>query len=101
MQKTNRILFDEVYLKNYKDFIKVNNKYYGGDQRWLWEENKISKFRSDRSCGVIAACNTLSYILPFLTECGMMKFVGILTRSGGFDKIKSGGQVLHIVITKQ
>lgn len=52
----------EVYLKDYKDFVKINNRYYGGNQSWLSERNQISKFWSDRSCGVVAASNTLYYM---------------------------------------
>ena len=43
-------------------FDVVSGKvYYGGHQRWLLDEG-ISKFYSDRSCGVTAITNTLIYM---------------------------------------
>lgn len=54
--------FDEVYLKGDRDFVTIDRRYYGGDQDWLSEEKQISKFWSDRACGVIAACNIFYYM---------------------------------------
>lgn len=55
-------IIDEVYLRDYKKFIKIDNTYYGGNQSWLFRENYISKFKADRSCGVIAASNVFHYM---------------------------------------
>lgn len=53
---------DEVYLRNYKKFVKIDHVNYGGSQRWLFSEKYTSKFRADRSCGVVAASNIFQYM---------------------------------------
>ena len=59
--KRNNILL-EVNLKNHKDFVKVDNIHYGGYQGWLSSGGYVTKFWSNKSCGVIAAANTLFYM---------------------------------------
>lgn len=61
MENSNNIL-EAIYLKNHEDFVKVDNIHYGGYQGWLSSEGFVSKFWSNRSCGVIAASNTLFYM---------------------------------------
>lgn len=61
MENNNNIL-EAIYLKNHEDFVKVDNIHYGGYQGWLSSEGFVSKFWSNRSCGVIAASNTLFYM---------------------------------------
>ena len=58
-------IIEEAYLTNYEDFVKINNLYYGGFQRWLYMEKLRSKFWSDRSCGVIAAGNALIHMAMY------------------------------------
>jgi len=62
------ILKIEGALKNWEreKFVNVlddatGRTYYGGHQRWLLEEG-ISKFFSDRSCGITAVTNILIYM---------------------------------------
>lgn len=55
-------IIEEVYLSNHEDFVKINNLYYGGLQKWLYMENLKSKFWADRSCGVTAAANALIHM---------------------------------------
>lgn len=62
---SNITISDEIYLENYKEFVKIDNTYYGGNQAWLSQENYISKYQSDRSCGVIAATNTLLHLSKY------------------------------------
>lgn len=57
------IIDEEIYLKDYKKFIEIDKKYYGGNQSWLREKGYFSKFKADRSCGLIAATNTILYML--------------------------------------
>lgn len=57
----NNILF-EINLKDHQDFVKVDNIHYGGYQKWLSNEGYVSRFWSNKSCGVIAAANTLFYM---------------------------------------
>lgn len=52
----------EIYLSDYENFINIDNRYYGGNQKWLHMENYRKKFWSDRSCGVVAAANSLIYM---------------------------------------
>ena len=63
---------EEIYLKDFENFVKIDNLYYGGDQTWLFSENHIPKFWADRSCGLIAVTNTLCYLFrdqyPSLTK---------------------------------
>lgn len=61
MENKDNIL-EAIYLKNHQDFVKVDNIHYGGYQGWLSSEGFVSKFWSNRSCGVIAASNTLFYM---------------------------------------
>ena len=35
---------------------------FGGKQTWLYETGKLNKFWADRSCGVVAAANTIKYL---------------------------------------
>lgn len=56
---------NEVYLSNYKDFVKVDNSYYGGNQKWLYTEKVRGKFWADRSCGVVAASNALIHLSTY------------------------------------
>lgn len=58
-------LLDEVYLKEYKDFVRINDLYYGGSQMWLYLEKLRSKFWANRSCGVVAAGNTLVHMAMY------------------------------------
>ena len=53
---------NEIYLSNHKDFVKVDNKYYGGNQKWLYTEKLRGKFWADRSCGVVASSNCLIHL---------------------------------------
>lgn len=62
MENIKNNILEAIYLKDYKNFVKVDNIHYGGYQAWLSSEGFVSKFWSDRSCGVIAACNTLFYM---------------------------------------
>lgn len=64
-EKGKEIIVEERYLRDHKDFIKVDNIHYGGYQDWLFSEGYISKYWSNRSCGVIAASNTLLYMSRF------------------------------------
>jgi len=52
----------EVYLKEYKDFVKIDKIFYGGDQRWLFRKNHIPKFWANRACGLVAVTNALCYL---------------------------------------
>lgn len=62
MENNKSIIIGEAYLKDYQDFVNVDGIHYGGYQGWLSSGGYVSKFWSDRSCGVIAACNTLFYM---------------------------------------
>lgn len=62
MEMMNNDILEEFYLKEYKNFIDVDGIHYGGYQGWLFSQGYISKFRADRSCGLIAASNTLFYM---------------------------------------
>lgn len=62
---TKENIIEEVYLTNHEDFVKVNNLYYGGLQKWLYMENLKSKFWADRSCGVTAAANALVHMATY------------------------------------
>lgn len=62
MEDNKNNILEAVYLKNHIDFVKVDDIHYGGYQAWISDEGFVSKFWSDRSCGVIAACNTLFYM---------------------------------------
>ena len=55
-------ILEAIYLKNHKDFVKVDNIHYGGYQGWLTANGHVSKFWADRSCGVIAASTSLFYM---------------------------------------
>lgn len=59
---TKENIIEETYLTNHEDFVKVNNLYYGGLQKWLYVENLRPKFWADRSCGVTAAANALVHM---------------------------------------
>ncbi|NLY20380.1 MAG: hypothetical protein GXZ08_03780 [Tissierellia bacterium] len=50
-------------IKNYDDFISVDNKFYGGDEYWIDEYLKDTAFISDFSSGSIALTNCLIYEL--------------------------------------
>lgn len=54
-------ILDEVYISGYETFSLVDNIYYGGKQGWLNDFMYTSKFWADRSCGVVAAANLVSY----------------------------------------
>lgn len=58
-------IIDEIYLSNYKNFVKVDHRYYGGKQRWLYTQNLRRKFWADRSCGVVAVANTLIHMSSY------------------------------------
>jgi len=53
---------EKVYLQDYKNFVNIDNTYYGGDQTWLFNEKHISEFWANRSCGLVAVSNTLCYM---------------------------------------
>ncbi len=59
--------------------------YYGGHQRWLMDEG-VSKFYSDRSCGVTAITNMLIYMAQNNPDKAKL-----------FDKIR-GGQSDQIIV---
>ncbi|WP_158220013.1 hypothetical protein [Tissierella sp. P1] len=37
-------IIEEAYLTDHEDFVKVNNLYYGGLQKWLYMEKLRTKF---------------------------------------------------------
>lgn len=61
-ENLNKKVIDEVYLRDYKEFVKIDNKYYGGSQYWLYKGKYISKFRSNRSCGAVVASNVFHHM---------------------------------------
>lgn len=58
----NKNILEKVYLKGYNDFVKIDNIHYGGYQGWLSKEGHISKFWSNRACGLISATNIFYYM---------------------------------------
>lgn len=62
MDKNKEGIIEEKYLKNYREFVNIDNDNYGGKQKWLYEEGKLTKYQADRSCGLIAAVNTMIYM---------------------------------------
>ncbi|CAK7063538.1 hypothetical protein KQI38_01870 [Tissierella carlieri] len=58
-------IIEEAYLTDHEDFVKVNNLYYGGLQKWLYMEKLRTKFWADRSCGVTAAGNALIHMAMY------------------------------------
>lgn len=53
---------EKIVLCDFKDFINIENKFFGGYQNWLYTEEFRSKFWANRSCGVVAAANTAYYL---------------------------------------
>lgn len=37
-------IIEEVNITDYKNFIPIENEYYGGYQKWLFTENMTKKF---------------------------------------------------------
>lgn len=54
-------IVEEIYIKDYRNFSVVEEKYYGGYQGWLTNFMLTSKFWADRACGVVAAANISAY----------------------------------------
>ena len=74
MSTTNNLnasIIDESYLKNYKEFVKIDNTYYGGHQKWFFSEKYTSKFLSKRFCGVVAVSNVFHYMSRYNKEIKM------------------------------
>lgn len=59
---------DEIYLSNHENFVMVDNRYYGGNQAWLYTKKLRRKFWADRSCGVVALANSLIHMSTYKKE---------------------------------
>lgn len=75
-----RFIIDKAYLKNHKDFVEIDNTYYGGDQAWLFNEGYISKFQANRSCGVVAASNVFHYMSKYNSKIKLNQDYGNISK---------------------
>ena len=74
MSEMPKDLVEEVYLKEWMNFVMIENKYYGGNQSWLSSQKLTTKFWADRACGVVAAANVAHYIAKRLDIKGLYPY---------------------------
>ena len=53
---------EQMKLEKADELLEIEGRHYGAEQSWLSKTEGISKFFSDRSCGVAAAANVMMYL---------------------------------------